>query len=215
MFDYQITKTSSKPVCRFIFAHGAGAGCQTPFMEDIARQLAELGIEVWRFNFPYMQTMLQTGKRRPPEKMTALESHFNALLDKSIRESESLPTFIGGKSMGGRVATQILDASEARGAVVFGYPFHPPGKPEKLRTGHLETIAKPVCICQGERDTFGTQAEVEHYPLASTITVSFLSDGDHSLKPRKKSDATLQDNLSNAARTAATFMLAHSKGKTS
>ncbi len=215
MFDYQVTASSSMPVCRFIFAHGAGAGYQTPFMEDIASQLAELGIEVWRFNFPYMQTMQETGKRRPPEKMPALEAHFKALLEKSLAESVSLPTFIGGKSMGGRVATHILEDSEARGAVVFGYPFHPPGKPEKLRTGHLENIAKPVCICQGERDTFGTQTEIDNYSLASTVTISFLSDGDHSLKPRKKSGATLQDNVSNAARTAASFMLAHSKGQSS
>ncbi len=212
MFDYQITESDSAR-CRLILAHGAGAGYQTPFMEDISSHLAQQSVEVWRFNFPYMQTMQETGKRRPPDKMPKLEAHFKALLKESISKSAALPTFIGGKSMGGRVATHILEESDALGAVVFGYPFHPPGKPDKLRTDHLIDIKKPVCICQGERDTFGTQEEIRNYPLASSVTTSFLSDGDHSLKPRKKSGFTLQSNLYEAARTAAMFMLAHSKGK--
>ncbi|WP_018983951.1 alpha/beta fold hydrolase [Salinimonas chungwhensis] len=205
MFDYQVSRTEA-PFCRLVLAHGAGAGYQTAFMTQMADYLAARNIEVWRFNFPYMQTMQATGKRRPPDRMPTLETHFLAVLNQIADSEVSLPLFVGGKSMGGRVATHILSQSHALGAVVLGYPFHPPARPDKLRTEHFAQLSKPVCICQGERDTFGTRAEIDSYHLPDTVSVSFLPDGDHSLQPRRRSGKTLDDNMQQTAQIAATFM---------
>jgi predicted alpha/beta-hydrolase family hydrolase len=93
------------------------------------------------------------------------------------------------------------------GVVAFGYPFHPPGKPEKLRTSHLADIACPVLICQGERDTFGKREEIAGYGLPGSLEFEWLPDGDHGFKPRKRSGETLEANLERAAAAAARFML--------
>jgi len=215
MFDIEIhsVNTDGKtnaPLARLILAHGAGAGKHHDFMQAMASQLTGHNIEVVLFNFPYMQTMMETGKRRPPDKAEKLLSHFAALIDEVAKIQTSVPTFIGGKSMGGRMATMVLDESESIiGAIAFGYPFHPPGKPEKLRTAHLETLKKPLLILQGERDTFGTKDEVSAYALSSTIAVSYLTDGDHSFKPRKQSGFTLETHIECAAKSTADFIKAH------
>jgi predicted alpha/beta-hydrolase family hydrolase len=214
MFDIEIhsVNTDGKtnaPLARLILAHGAGAGKHHDFMQAMASQLTGHNIEVVLFNFPYMQTMMETGKRRPPDKAEKLLSHFAALIDEVAKTQTSVPTFIGGKSMGGRMATMVLDESESIiGAIAFGYPFHPPGKPEKLRTAHLETLKKPLLILQGERDTFGTKDEVSAYALSSTIVVSYLTDGDHSFKPRKQSGFTLETHIECAAKSTADFIKA-------
>lgn len=214
MFDIEIhsVNTDGKtnaPLARLILAHGAGAGKHHDFMQAMASQLTGHNIEVVLFNFPYMQTMMETGKRRPPDKAEKLLSHFAALIDEVAKIQTSVPTFIGGKSMGGRMATMVLDESESIiGAIAFGYPFHPPGKPEKLRTAHLETLIKPLLILQGERDTFGTKDEVSAYALSSTIVVSYLTDGDHSFKPRKQSGFTLETHIECAAKSTADFIKA-------
>lgn len=192
----------------FIFGHGAGAGMASGFMQDMARLLCDREITVVRFNFPYMQTMVESGKRRPPDKIDKMEAHFLTLTE-SVSQSTSAPVYIGGKSMGGRVSTLVLESAGADGAIVFGYPFHPPGKATKLRTAHLETINKPVCIIQGERDTFGTQEEVEGYCLSDKVTLHFMPDGDHSLKPRKASGYHLSEHLVAAADHALSFINRH------
>ena len=197
------------PVARLILAHGAGAGMQHEFMQHMAQLLNKFSIEVVLFNFPYMQTIVATGKRRPPNKAEQLLAHFSSVIHQVTQQkaSKPLPTFVGGKSMGGRMATMLLDNEESiLGAVVFGYPFHPPGKPDKLRTGHLATLKKPTLIVQGERDTFGTQQEVSDYTLSSAVTLAFLPDGDHSFKPRKKSGYSLRAHCEQAAKLAADFM---------
>ncbi|MBU2978884.1 alpha/beta fold hydrolase [Alteromonas sp. C1M14] len=189
----------------FIFAHGAGAGMSSTFMADMASRLCAQGISVLRFDFPYMQTMTETGKRRPPDKGDKLLSHYLALV-REVRKSYSGRLFIGGKSMGGRMATMALDQCDADGALVFGYPFHPPGKPEKLRTDHLHSSHKPMCIIQGERDTFGHQNEVTDYKLPANIHLHFLPDGDHSFKPRKASGYDLDTHISTAATIGSQFI---------
>ena len=206
-FSTQITPAENE-VATLILAHGAGAGMHSDFMADMAIRLAEQKITVIRFDFPYMQIMTETGKRSPPEKIDKLEAHYLAQID-ALRSSVSTPLFIGGKSMGGRVSTLILDQADVAGSVVYGYPFHPPGKPEKLRTAHLEALSKPLCIIQGERDTFGTKGEVAQYPLSSSIETVFLQDGDHSLKPRKASGLTFDDNMATAVSATVTFINRH------
>tara|TARA_B100001063_G_C16728632_1_gene537948 strand:- start:676 stop:1344 length:669 start_codon:yes stop_codon:yes gene_type:complete len=215
MFDIEIhpvitDENSKAPIARLILAHGAGAGKHHDFMQAMASQLTSQKIEVVLFNFPYMQTMMETGKRRPPDKAEKLLAHFSAIIDEVAETQTSVPTFIGGKSMGGRISTMVLDDAESIiGAIAFGYPFHPPGKPEKLRTAHLETLNKPLLILQGERDTFGTKDEVSAYSLSSAITLSYLADGDHSFKPRKQSGFTLETHIECAAKSTADFIKAH------
>ena len=191
-----------------ILAHGAGAGMSSDFMTDMANRLASRQITVVRFDFPYMQTMTESGKRRPPDKIDKLEVHYLAQIE-ALRSSVATPLFIGGKSMGGRVSTLILELADVAGAVVYGYPFHPLGKPEKLRTAHLEAISKPLCIIQGERDTFGTRDEVGQYPLSALVETVFLTDGDHSLKPRKASGITYEENMSAAVSATVEFINRH------
>nr|WP_139142044.1 alpha/beta family hydrolase [Alteromonas lipolytica] len=187
-------------------AHGAGAGAESEFMADMASELAAQAINVVRFNFPYMVTIKETGKKRPPDRMPKLEASFTETIAAVKTQWPDLPLFIGGKSMGGRVSTLILDNSDAVGGVALGYPFHPPGKPEKLRTEHLASLNKPLLIIQGERDTFGRQDEVTTYSLSAAIETVFLADGDHSFKPRKASGYTQSGHILSAAEQVKTFI---------
>ena len=125
-------------------------------------------------------------------------------------EAQPAPVFLGGKSMGGRMASMIAVDLEAEGAPVrgvacLGYPVHPPGKPEKLRTEHLEGIRTPTLICQGTRDPFGTRDEVPDFPLSQTIRLEWLEDGDHGFKPRKASGRTEQQNWEQALNAIQAF----------
>ncbi len=190
------TPAVGAPIARFIFAHGAGAGMDSDFMRDVANQLAVLKIEVLRFNFPYMQIMSESGKRRPPTRMPSL---LEAYLDVVEQYKTDLPLFIGGKSMGGRAATMLAtqDAMQGKvkGVIALGYPFHPSGKPDKLRIDHLPDLIAPCLIVQGDRDALGNKLEIAGYDLPDKVQLAYLSDGDHSFKPRKASGVTLQDNL--------------------
>jgi predicted alpha/beta-hydrolase family hydrolase len=120
---------------------------------------------------------------------------------------------IGGKSMGGRIASLVADEAGAAGLVCLGYPFHPVGQPERLRVEHLEAIRTPTLIVQGERDPFGSQEEVAGYRLSSAIRIAWVVDGDHSFKPRKKSGRTEQQNWEAALGEIVTFLEALSDKK--
>ncbi|MFT5161930.1 MAG: putative alpha/beta-hydrolase family hydrolase [Alteromonadaceae bacterium] len=190
------TPAIKSPVARFLFAHGAGASMDTDFMVNIAEGLAAQQIEVVRFNFPYMQTMSETGKRRPPNRMPALLEYFTELVN---GVDDGLPLFIGGKSMGGRASTMLATQSELKnpikGVLALGYPFHPAGKPDKLRIDHLPDMLAPCLIIQGDRDSMGNQQDIAGYNLPNQLEVAYLTDGEHGFKPRKASGVTLQDNL--------------------
>ncbi|WJG08242.1 alpha/beta family hydrolase [Aliiglaciecola sp. LCG003] len=192
-----------KPKALFILAHGAGADKDSDFMMVMAKLLCERGVKVLRFNFPYMLKAKETGKRRPPDRMpTLLESYTQVIAD----VDKNLPLFIGGKSMGGRVASMLEKDDRVRGIVCLGYPFHPPGKPEKHRTAHLLTATKPILIVQGERDTFGSRERVAGYSLPQSINVKFLPAGDHSFVPLKSSGFTQAEHLQSSAALIAEFM---------
>ena len=183
------------------FAHGAGAPIDSDFMAAVAGLLGNAGLRVARFEFPYMAARRTDGKRRPPDRMPVLLQTYRDV----VAELGPGPVVVAGKSMGGRVASMIADEAGATGLVCFGYPFHPPGKPEKLRTEHLAALRTPALILQGERDPFGAKDEVGAYPLSKTISISFLTDGDHDLKPRKASGRTREENWAEAASLAAAF----------
>jgi len=187
----------------YVFAHGAGGAMDTPFMATVARELGQRGIRVVRFEFPYMAARRTVGKRGAPDREPVL---LNAWREVVAEFGGGPRLFIGGKSMGGRMATLVADELQVRGAVVFGYPFHPPGQPNKLRTAHLENLATPMLVLQGERDPFGTRDDVAGYRLSPQLRIEWIPDGDHSLKPRAKSGRTERQNLLHAIDAAAEFM---------
>lgn len=182
-------------------AHGAGAAMDSPFMDVMADGIAAAGLRAARFEFPYMAARREDGKRRPPNTPAILLDTWRAV----IAELGPERLIIGGKSMGGRIASMVADETGVAGLVCLGYPFHPPGKPEKLRTEHLKTLKTPTLILQGERDTFGTKDEVPGYGLSKKIRVHWLPDGDHSLKPRKASGRTEAENLAEAVAEIVAF----------
>jgi predicted alpha/beta-hydrolase family hydrolase len=190
-----------------ILAHGAGAGMDTPFMTYMAEGVAARGFQVVRFEFPYMQARRKTGKKTPPPRADKL---IGAFADEIGAAGTQSPVFIGGKSMGGRIATLLAaqaDLPDAlAGVVALGYPFHPPGKPESRRTDHLYDIAVPLLICQGSRDPFGSMAEVQAYGLPGDIAFCWLEDGNHDLAPRKASGLTTEQNWQAAVRAMTEFM---------
>jgi len=180
----------------FAFAHGAGASMDTPFMDFFAEGLAAQGWRVVRFEFPYMARRRSEAKRPPPDRQPVLLQTWRQVIDALGPEK----LIIGGKSMGGRMASLIADDAGAgvRGLACLGYPFHPAGKPERLRTEHLATLKTPCLICQGTRDSLGKAEEVAGYDLAKSIRLHWAQDGDHDLKPRKASGRTAEQNWTEA-----------------
>lgn len=190
-----------------LLAHGAGAGSTSDFMQDMARQLGAAGLRVARFDFPYMIRMQAEGRRRPPDRLPVLQAAYQAAIATLLtRGATPGRLLIGGKSLGGRVASLIADAQQAAGLICLGYPFHPPARPERLRTDHLGALRTPTLICQGERDRFGSRAEVVDYALADGIRLAWLPDGDHSFEPRKASGHTEADNRRQAVRLIMDFV---------
>ena len=187
-----------------VLAHGAGAPMDSPFMNRIARGLAERGLRVARFEFPYMAARRE-GRRRPPDPPKTLLDAWRAVV---AELGGGARLVIGGKSLGGRIASMVADEVGARGLVCLGYPFHPPGQGEKLRVAHLEALRTPTLILQGTRDTLGDRAEVSGYALSPAIRVVWLEDGDHSFKPRAKSGRTEAQSLAEAVDEIARFVRA-------
>ncbi len=184
-------------------AHGAGAPMDHPFMTVIAHGLGERGWRVVRFEFPYMQKARATGRPGGPNPAPLLLAHYAAVME-ALGDLGRL--VIGGKSMGGRIASMLADARGARGLVCLGYPFHPPGKPERLRVHHLSRLQTPALFVQGERDTFGTREEIGGYELSAGIRFAWMPDGDHSFKPRKSSGTTNAENLQRAVEAVDAFL---------
>ena len=174
-----------------VLAHGAGAPMDSPFMNAMAAGLAAAGLRAARFEFPYMSRR-RVGERRPPDREPVLRAAWLAVID-ALGGGERL--VIGGKSMGGRFASLVADEAGVRGLVCLGYPFHPPDKPERLRTAHLEDLRTPALIVQGTRDPFGTREEVAAFDLSPSIRLAWMEDGDHSFKPRVSSGRTERGNL--------------------
>lgn len=185
-----------------MLAHGAGAPMDSRAMTAAAEALAATGLRVARFEFPYMAARREGGSARPPPRAETLIPAYRAAVEALDAPA---PLIIGGKSMGGRVASMAADdlrtEGRAAGLLCLGYPFHPPGRPEKLRTAHLSGLRTPALICQGTRDPFGTRDEVSGYALSPSIDLFWLEDGDHDLKPRKAvTGLTAADHMASVAR---------------
>lgn len=191
-----------------MLAPGAGAPADSAWMEAMCALLVGAGLRVVRFDFAYMAERRRTGARRPPPKAEALTAEYDAAVA-AAGPGVSGRLMIGGKSLGGRVASLVADPLFARGKisglVCLGYPFHPPKQPGTLRTAHLEGLACPALIVQGARDPFRAPDEVAGYRLSPAIQVHWARDGDHDLKPRRSSGATHQETMADAARAVARF----------
>lgn len=187
-----------------LLAHGSGAPMDTPWMNMVAEGLADQGFRVARFEFSYMAARRTGGSKRPPAKADTYAPEFLSAIDALACDG---PLIVGGKSMGARVASLIAqdlyDAGRINGLLCLGFPFHPPKKPDNRRGESLADITCPTLICQGTRDPFGTREDVETYALPDAVTLHWLEDGDHDLKPRKRvTGKTLEDHLAKVAREA-------------
>src|SRR5687767_12258879 len=182
----------------FVFADGAGAGQHHPFMAGVARALAARGIDVVTFDFPYKRL-----QRAAPDRPPVLEQGFREAVEAARKWSSATRVFIGGKSMGGRIATHLAaqGLESLSGVICFGYPLHPPGKPEQLRIAHLPSITVPVLVIQGERDAFGTPAELRPHlqAMKAEVQLHVIPRGDHSLGVRGKTPAETQSELAEIA----------------
>lgn len=203
--SFRECRPAGPPLATLLLAHGAGAGMDSPFMEQLAEALARRDLRTLRFDFPYMARARAEGRRRPPNPAPVLLEHWRAMVA-TWRAAESGPLWLAGKSMGGRMASLLADDLGAAGLVCLGYPFHPAGKPGRLRTEHLATLATPTLIVQGERDALGTRAEVAGYALAPTLEVQWIATADHDLKPLKSSGLSQTQALVETAAWVAAFV---------
>lgn len=178
-----------------VLAHGAGAPMNSTFMNVVARGVAQGGFRVARFEFPYMRARREGGTRRAPDPGPVLKESW---LQAITHLGGPAGLVIGGKSLGGRIASMAADEAGVAGLVCLGYPFHPPGKPDRLRTKHLETIRTPALFVQGTRDALGSREDAAGYRLSESIRIAWIEDGDHSFKPRASSGRTETQNLSEA-----------------
>jgi len=184
-------------------AHGAGALMDSPFMDAFAEGLAEAGYRAARFEFPYMAERRETGVKKPPNRAPVLLDTWKEVIGELGAEN----LVIGGKSMGGRIASMVADEMGVRGLVALGYPFHGPGKvADEVRLSHLEHLKTPSLFCQGTRDTLGSAEDVKGYPLSSNIQLHWLEDGDHGFKPRKASGLTEDGNWKDAIKAIVSFL---------
>jgi predicted alpha/beta-hydrolase family hydrolase len=178
------TRSGSRLPAALILAHGAGAGQRHPFMTGFARALSERGLDVFTFNFLYMER-----RRHVPDRMPQLVACYDAVIAvaREHMPSAGQRLFIGGKSMGGRAATHVAAANSAlpvNGLVLLGYPLHPPGRPDQLRDAHLPSVGRPMLFVQGSRDTFGTPGELKPIldRLSPAPALHVIDGGDHSFK---------------------------------
>jgi uncharacterized protein len=172
---------SEHALAGLVLAHGAGAGQTSQFMVQAARGLASRGVTTATFDFPYMEA-----GRKVPDRAPILEEAWRNAIAEMRTRIDDLPLFIGGKSMGGRIASQVASQGSAaplHGLVFLGYPLHPPGKPEQRRDAHLPAIKEPMLFVQGTRDAFGTAAEIQALlPRLQRATLREINGGDHSFK---------------------------------
>jgi predicted alpha/beta-hydrolase family hydrolase len=176
-----------------VLAHGAGGGQKTPFMVKCGRGFAARGVSAATFDFPYMKA-----RKSVPDRPPVLEQSWREAVDAAKAAFGSLPLFIGGKSMGGRISSHIASqgCDGIAGLVFLGYPLHPPGKPDQRRDAHLPAIAEPMLFVQGSRDAFGTSAEIAALlPSLQRATMHTVAGGDHSFKVSGRKDDGLDEIL--------------------
>ncbi len=202
--DFLFNGPASAPLT-LALAHGAGVPMDSDFMSPFAEGLAAQGLGRWRvarFEFPYMAARREDGRKRPPNP----ESRLLATWRDAIAALGPRRLVVGGKSLGGRMASMVADECGVRGLVCLGYPFHPPGQPENRRVGHLADLKTPTLIVRGTRDPFGNEDEVSGYLLSSAIALHWIEDGDHDLAPRKSAGRSVTRTWTEAISAMADFL---------
>ena len=178
-------------------------------LNSLSDGLTHQGWRVVRFEFPYMARQSLTGRRTFPDKLSVLLDAYRSVVEAVNKEIQQ-PLLIGGKSMGGRIASLVANSlyndDLIQGVVCLGYPFHPLKRTDQLRTEHLGSFSAPMLIVQGECDPMGGREEVDNYVLSDQIQIRWIADGDHSLSPRKRSGFTVKQNLDQAIRCVDVFM---------
>jgi predicted alpha/beta-hydrolase family hydrolase len=191
-----------------ILGHGAGAGQRSTFMVAFARALSALGVDVVTFDFPYIEQ-----RKRIPDRGPVLEACYRSVIATVHNEGRGAKhaLFIGGKSMGGRIATQVAAADQTlpiAGLVLLGYPLHPPGRPTERRDKHLPIVRRPMLFVQGARDAFGTPSELAPVidAIGPSASIHVVSGGDHSLKLARKDPAAQAAVYDDVQRTMVEWM---------
>lgn len=205
----------NSPEAVIVLAHGAGAPADSPFMQMLAESLQKYGVPSVRFEFPYMQKRRVDGKKRPPDRQPVLLEFFSCIVDQVRRDQgPDCRILVGGKSMGGRMASILASQRDGiDGVVCYGYPFHPPGKPDRWRTGHFPDIRCPVSIFQGTRDPFGKPHELEQQgEVLQAVQLHWLEGGDHDFRPLARQSWSQQDLVDEAARKTREFVDAIGSG---
>jgi predicted alpha/beta-hydrolase family hydrolase len=171
--------SSDSPAAAFVIAHGAGAGQASAWMRQFARGMQMRRISAATFDFPYIQA-----RRSVPDRAPVLEACWRGAIDAAREAFATLPLFIGGKSMGGRMASHVAaQGAPVAGLVLLGYPLHPPGRPDQRRDAHLPDVSVPTLFVQGSRDTFGTADDIRSVlPSMPRATLHEVRGGDHSFK---------------------------------
>lgn len=205
--NYLLDRGAAERSCgTLILAHGAGAPMDSDFMNELSRCLTAAGLTVVRFEFPYMAQRREGGSKRPPDRQPRLLDCWRQVFaDIRGRDDLARPLLIGGKSMGGRMASLVADELQADGLCCFGFPFHAPGKPEQLRVAQFRHMATPARIFQGTRDQFGKPAELAEVVFSPALQLCWLEDGDHDLKPRVASALSREHHFKTAAAAVADF----------
>ena len=211
--DNKLLTGSSTPHTLIVLAHGAGAPMDTPFMTHFAETLAtdasaNMPISVLRFEFPYMAARRSDGIKKPPPRADKSLAPFTAVIDWARTTLKPKQLIIGGKSMGGRIASMLAaedGTSSLDGLICLGYPFHAPGRTDRVRIAHFPDISCPSLIVQGARDPFGGEDLINALGLSVPFDIALIPDGDHDLKPRKRIDGkpsglTHDANLDRASR---------------
>ena len=193
-----------------LLAHGVGGGMRGVLLDNVSEGLTDQGWCVVRFEFPYATRRALTGRQSLPDKLPVLLETYRSVVDNVLRQVQQ-PLLIGGQSMGGRMASllgnSLYNDGLIQGVVCLGYPFHPLRKPDHLRTDHLRSSQVPMLIVQGERDPMGGCEEIQNYDLSDQIQIRWISDGDHSFLPRKRSGFTHDQNLRHVVRCVDAFMI--------
>lgn len=197
-----LKRQQGKAAATLILAHGAGAPMDSDFMNDMAARLADQGINVLRFEFAYMAQRRIDGRRRPPNPQTQLLECWRQVYA-SVRPHVTGCLAIGGKSMGGRMASLVADELQVDALVCLGYPFYAAGKPEKPRVAHLADLKARTLIVQGERDALGNKEAVEAYKLSSAIDILWIPAANHDLKPLKSAGIRYDQCLADSAQRIA------------
>ncbi len=192
-----------------VLAHGAGAPADSPFMEELVQALEVNSISTVRFEFPYMQKRREDGRKRPPDRQPRLLECFFEAVDQVQRElDDGCPVLVGGKSMGGRMASVLAsERSDLAGVVGFGYPFHPPGRLDKWRTDHFVSLHCPMLVVQGTRDPFGKFEELDGVSETwDGVQVEWLEGGNHDFQPLARQQSSQSALIAEAARRARAFI---------